>query len=71
MNQSDPVRQAQAYIEAVSRGDWDAAVQFLSPKVLLVDYSYGVTHRGRDAWVARLSRSLTRSPTRGWNWRQR
>ena len=45
--------QAQAYIEAVNRGDWDAAVQFLSPEVLLVDYSFGGTQRGREAWVAR------------------
>ncbi|MGZ6870219.1 MAG: ester cyclase, partial [Frankiaceae bacterium] len=53
MTQSDLSGQAQAYIEAVNRGDWDAAVQFLSPEVLLVDYSSGGTHRGREAWVAR------------------
>lgn len=53
MTQADLIGQAQAYTEAVNRGDWDAAVQYLSPDVLLVDYSFGGTQRGREAWVAR------------------
>ena len=53
MAQSDLIGQAQAYIEAVNRGDWDAAVQLLSPDVLLIDHSLGGTLRGRDAWVGR------------------
>ena len=36
MTQADLIGQAHAYTEAVNRGDWDAAVQYLSPDVLLV-----------------------------------
>ena len=53
---------AQAYIDAVNRRDWESAVEFLSPEVLLIDYGRGGTHRGREAWVARFKPTVEPFP---------